>query len=160
MSLLDDWDDYLDPLMQPSKLAMSMKETDAITRVQHSTNVTKLKSFLRFGHLFHWFATKFDHKAAVLNCNMQNDEPWHFGRTNNAGIEALEELQQHLLSWMILTLQRLDKSYMLDTDAFDKQVMVHLSLRATWWSNQTRRILVPYTSQGRGSVWNEITGSV
>lgn len=99
-----------------------MKETIWTRGLQLHTEVTELKSFLGLFNEFRRSVQNFTHVAALLNCQFQIHQAFEFGRLNETVIEALETLQNGLLTPPKLVLPRQNRPKTLDTDACDKQI--------------------------------------
>lgn len=120
--LLEDRIEYLRHIVQPYRLGISTKATNSFHRLQHTTVVTELKSFLALCNVLRRFVASFARIAAALNFRLKKTSALYFGRLNKTEIEALESLQHRLLPPLILLLPRTSRRYTLLTDAFDKQV--------------------------------------
>lgn len=117
---------YLGRLILVGRAGISTKATHAITRPQQPTKVTERKSFLSLCNVCRRFLAGFARIAAMLNCMLGMDQPFHFGRLNQTEIEVPETLQHRLLSPFILPLLRPNGRHTLGTNARDKQVRCNL----------------------------------
>lgn len=102
----EDFIDYLSHVVPPARLGILTTATNAICELQNPTNVTKLKSSLGRCNVLRHFVSSFTCVDASFQCKLQQEQPYHFGRLKETEMEALETLQQRLLSPLKLALPR------------------------------------------------------
>lgn len=110
-------------MFYPGRFSMSTKETDANCRLQHSTNVTEVMSFLGLSNILWLFVPIFARIAVLLYLKLKKDHRLRLGQLNETETEALETLQDRLISPPILSLSRLNGRYELDSGTCDKQIV-------------------------------------
>lgn len=111
-------------LIQMWKLTVSTKAADVIRQLQlHTSDWTQ--DVLRPLNVFWQPVGSFGHKAAQLNSKLVKLVKFHrflLRQLSKTETEALERLQQRLLSWMIIASPRPNRRHTLDTSKCDKQV--------------------------------------
>lgn len=85
-------------VIQTGRPGISTKVTDAISGLQHHTNVTEHKAFLGLCNVFRRFVTNLASIATSLSPKLEMDQTFDFGRLSETEIEALETLQRPPLS--------------------------------------------------------------
>lgn len=112
---------------EPSRLELPTRATNAISRLQSPTNVTERRLCLGFCKAFRWLVPHFARTAALFSCQLEKEQPSHFGRLDKTQIKEVHTLQHRLLSTPILSLPIPGGWFKLDTNARDKQVWYVLS---------------------------------
>lgn len=96
--------------------------TNAVRELQHTTNLTELKSFLGLSRVFKVFVQNSGCIPLLLNCELERARPFHFGLRDESVMKPLVALQHQLLSPTILLLQRPNRRCTINTDVLEKQV--------------------------------------
>lgn len=118
----EDHIDYLGNVSQPGRIGISTIAIDTIPRLKHPTKGTELKSFVSHCNIFGRFVQRFSRISALQNWKLKTDKPFRFARSDKTEIEALEMLQQRLLSPSpMLAFLGPNERYKHDTEVCDKQ---------------------------------------
>lgn len=76
----------------------------------------------------------------MLNCKLEKEQAFYFGRMNGNDIEALKVRKEHLPSTLVLPLTRPKVSYSLNTGASDEQVRCALLQELPKGPNKDHRL--------------------
>lgn len=115
--------------------------------------MTELKSFFKLCSVFCWFVRSFARIVALLNKSLVKDQPFHhFDSLDEKEVQALLDLQDKLLSRLLLAIPILTRRYKLDTDICDTQIGCVLIQDQPDGLSEVRWRLVLIPKQG----WNVI----
>lgn len=92
---LEDHIGYMGLAIQPGRFGITTRATDVIWALQNPTNFTEIRSFLCLCNICRRVVPDFTRIAVLENGNLENDQPFHFGRLNESEIDALETLQRY-----------------------------------------------------------------
>lgn len=90
--------DYLGHVIRPRGLDIPSHSTDAICGLQLPTNLTDLRSFLGFCHVFRCSFPNFARGAALLNQNRRKEQQSTFGTLSEEEVKSLNTLKCPLIS--------------------------------------------------------------
>lgn len=96
--------------------------THVIKGLKAPKNITKRCLLFGLCNVFHQFVLSFAHIGAPQSQNLKKDQPTHFGALTADELNAIRELQNKLVSPLILELPYSGGSYTLDTDACNAQL--------------------------------------
>jgi transposase InsO family protein len=113
---------YLGHVIQPGKLAVATKNTEALKHAKAPTTLTELRSFLGLCNVYRRFVPSFARIAAPLNALLRKGESRSEFAFTELQHEAFDSLREKLLHPPILALPRAAGQFVLDTDASQEQI--------------------------------------
>ena len=114
--------DYLGHVIQPGRLEVATKNTEAVKCFKEPTTQTELRSFLGLCNVYRRFVSNFARTAAPLNAFLKKGCTTELPPFNEEQSAAFELLKKALPLPPILRLPRADLPYFVDTDACNHQV--------------------------------------
>ena len=114
--------DYLGHVVRPGKLQVASKTVDAVQKMHRPTNLTELRSFLGLCNVYRRFVPNFSRIASPLTAKLEKGKDATFPTLTEEEENAFLTLKKKLASPPELALPQSGRTYIVDTDACDKQV--------------------------------------
>ena len=114
--------DYLGHVISPGRLSVAAKNKDAIRDAVFPRTLTQVRSFLGACNVYRRFVKGFARIAKPLNDMLRKDATNDFDNPTEEQLEAFETLKKALVTPPILALPKVDRPYVIETDASEYQI--------------------------------------
>ena len=119
--------DYLGHVITPGKLSVATENTKSFAHAQFPRNTTQLRSFLGGANVYRRFVTGYSGIARPLNTMLRKDTDPDWDSRTKDELEAFETLKRKLVTPPILGIPKVNRPYVIDTDASAYQLGATLS---------------------------------
>jgi len=137
--------EYLGHVIYPSGLGMQQAEVEAIARIPHPTDVSRVRAFMGLTNYYHMYVKGFSAMAKPLNMLLKLDQEWQWGDEQE---RAFVELKARLVVAPILRRPIRGCPFQLHTD----WSMLGLGAVLTQCDDEGKEFVVAYVSRSNNAV--------